>query len=948
MKKNFLLGLFMIMASVSFAQKPKKLTTGQFGERKPQDVSTIPVTKAKSIDKDYRVGPFIKTQPLTTDENEIILQEGWKLQAEEELKYTGFQISETSYEDNSWYNATVPGTVLTTLVNEKVYPDPYFGVNNTLIPDDLSRKNWWYRTEFKVPADKTEDKTYIVLNGINYSANVWLNGHKIGQLKGAFVRGKFEVSDFIKKGDNNALAIQILPPPNPGIPQEAHLEDRGRNGGQLCLDGPTFISSEGWDWIPGIRDRNIGVWQDVRVRFENGLNIANPFVVTDLDLPDLTKAHINISTTVNNTTSKVISAEVEAKIEKVIVKKTVRVAPNSSTEVTFDPSEYKKLNFKNPRLWWPNGYGAQELYTLELSVSKDGKVSDKKNVRFGIRELSFGLTVDTKDQQNVRIDYNPIADKSETHFLDNREPRKELQGVFVPKLAEGFDIKDFDQGEDTHLNPYLVIKVNGTPIFIKGGNWGMDDGMKRAERERLEPYLQLHKDANFNLIRNWTGESTEEIFYELCDEYGMLVWNDFWLSTQNYNLVPNDYNLFMDNAKDVVLRYRNHPSIVIWCPRNEGYAPDYLDTELSTLVTKYDGTRFYQGNSRNLNLRNSGPWHYAPDQTFYTAKSAYGFSTELGTTSVPTAETMRKMMAEEDLWPINDVWAYHDFHWGQEKYVAHIDELYGEATGIDDFCRKAQFVNYNSHRAMFESWNSKLWNNTTGLLLWMTHPAWPSTVWQVYSYDYETFGSYFASKVACEPLHIQKNIESGYIEVINASSNDLEKATASVEVFDLEGKQVSTVSKEVSLASNSMQTLIEKNFSKDIKGVHMVRLSLKDKKGKMISVNEYWETEEGGNFQKINDLEKISVAVAEVSEDADYKYFEISNTSSTPALNVKLNALSASTDKVILPAYFSEGYFTLMPNEKRVVKLNKANISETIKVRVTGYNIKKNNVSPVF
>lgn len=945
MKKNLLIILCLLLqGSLVLAQRPT-LTTGQFGERAPQDPSTIPTTKASSIDKEYRVGPFLEKEILSSNENEVILQDGWKLIEEEKLKYTGYLLSETNYEDKHWYNATVPGTVLTTLVNEKVYPDPYFGVNNTLIPDDLSRKNWWYRTTFNVDTDKAKEKIYVVFNGINYRAIVWLNGHKVGQLDGAFVRGKFEVSDFINKDKENALAVQILPPPNPGIPQEAHLEDRGRNGGQLCLDGPTFISSEGWDWIPGIRDRNIGLWQDVRIRYEGAVSIQNPFVITDLDLPDLSKAKLSIQTALANVSSKSKEVTVEAKVEKNVVSKTVTIAPNGTVEVNFTPEEYKKLTIKNPRLWWPNGYGEQELYELQLAVKEGDEVLDEKKIKFGIRELSFGLTVDTDQVQNVRIDYNPLKDTSEKHFLNNRNPRKELQGVFVPKLAEGFSIDQFDKGNDTHLNPYLVIKVNGTPIFIKGGNWGMDDGMKRTERNRMEPYFQLHKDANFNLIRNWTGESTEEVFFELADEYGMLIWNDFWLSTENHNLIPNDYNLFLDNAKDVVLKYRNHPSIVIWCPRNEGYAPEALDTALSTLVTKYDGTRFYQGNSRNLNIRNSGPWHYAPDQKFYPEKSAFGFTSELGTTSVPTAESMRKMMAEEDLWPINDVWAYHDFHWGQEKYVQHIDELYGKATGIDDFCKKAQFVNYNSHRAMFEAWNSKLWNNTTGLLLWMTHPAWPSTVWQVYSWDYETFGSYFASKVACEPLHIQKNITTGYIEVINASAQDLKNAVAKVEVFDLKGQSINSKSTKVSLTSNQMKTVIEANFSQDQKGVHLVRLILEDAKGQEISVNEYWETAEGGNFQNINDLNQINLSVVEASSDDVFIYYELKNETDTPALNIKLNALDAATNEVVLPAYFSEGYFTLMPGESRKVKLSKKNINTPIKVRVTGYNILSGNIN---
>ena len=121
----------------------------------------------------------------------------------------------------------------------------------------------------------------------------------------------------------------------------------------------------------------------------------------------------------------------------------------------------------------------------------------------------------------------------------------------------------------------------------------MDDGMKRVSREHLEPYFRLHKEANFNMIRNWTGESTEEVFYQLCDEYGMLVFNDFWLSTQGYNMPVNDDDLFLRNAEDVVKRFRNHPSIAIWNPRNEGFAPEYIEKRLAEMIARVDGTRYY-------------------------------------------------------------------------------------------------------------------------------------------------------------------------------------------------------------------------------------------------------------------------------------------------------------------------------------------------------------------
>lgn len=344
-------------------------------------------------------------------------------------------------------------------------------------------------------------------------------------------------------------------------------------------------------------------------------------------------------------------------------------------------------------------------------------------------------------------------------IFDNSQRREVEKRVFIPTLQDENLITKMTKIEGQ--SPYLIIYVNGKKIFCRGGNWGMDDGMKRTSREKLEPAFQLHKHANFNMIRNWTGESTEDIFFQLADEYGMLVWNDFWISTEGYNLNPLDENLFLENSLDVIKRFRNHASIAIWCPRNEGYAPLGIEYALAKQIANEDGTRFYIGNSREINLRPSGDWAYIEKPIEYFNKYAFGFSTEIGTFSIPTANTIKKFLKKEDWWPINDAWHYHDLHSNNqnlEGYLKAIDKKYGKSNSLDDFAKKAQLLNYDSYRTIFESWNSKIWNNTSGVLLWMTHPAWPSMIWQTYSYDFESTGAFFGSKKACEPIHIQFNL----------------------------------------------------------------------------------------------------------------------------------------------------------------------------------------------
>ena len=263
---------------------------------------------------------------------------------------------------------------------------------------------------------------------------------------------------------------------------------------------------------------------------------------------------------------------------------------------------------------------------------------------------------------------------------DSKVRYTNYDGEFVPNLLKPVSSQGIELIKDSLMKEYMVIKVNGQRIYCKGGNWGMDDGMKRVSRERLEPALKLHKNMNYNMIRNWTGESTEEVFYELCDEYGMLVMNDFWLSTDGFNLNPLDNCLFIKNVTETVRRFRNHPSIALWCARNEGFAPNELEYMLAATLAKEDGSRHYTGNSRSLNSSGSGPWRYQFDAGWYYRSLAGGFRSEVGTPSLPTAETVREFMAEEDTWPISDVWYYHDWH--NHRYGSKtFSELYKE--GVD-------------------------------------------------------------------------------------------------------------------------------------------------------------------------------------------------------------------------------------------------------------------------
>ena len=920
--KNFVSLTAGILCAASLcAQTPhEQMLSTNFGLPSPQPEetlpkSTVPVQMPQRVAK---VDALTMLRPMADNAWEIT--SGWELCEGDKVM------------TDQWYNATVPGTVLRTLVDQGVYPDPYFGLNNLAIPEDLCRKDWWYRCSISLSEDMLAKETLeLLFNGINYKADIWFNGQKIGSIAGAFIRGRFDITELAQA--ENTLAVHIYPPANPGIPHEqSPRSGGGKNGGALCLDGPTFFCSEGWDWMPGVRDRNIGIWQDVQLIATEGISLGDTQVITDLPLPSVAYADLTVQTSLKNSSASERTVVLEGKIGDITFNKEIILPAGSETQVSIPG-----IRMQNPKLWMPNGYGDPNLYELELSCTEGGKVSDKQTTRLGVRELSYELTVDAPSAKGLRIEHNPLADNHLGQILDHRMLRDTLGGLHIPSLAEGIDVKDLTVIPNDGMSPYLVIKVNGVRIFCRGGNWGMDDMMKNVSREHLEPYLILHKEANFNMIRNWTGASTSETLYELCDEYGMLVWNDFWLSTEGFNLNPLDEDLFMRNATDVVRRFRYHPSIVMWCPRNEGYATETLERRLSAMIQKEDITRRYHPNSRNCNLRWSGPWHYYKDAGVYYSYDAHGFNTELGSPSVPTAASMRKMMPEADQWPISDTWHYHDLLDGLHEYVNAVDRLYGKAESLDDFCSKVQFINYDSYRAMFESWNSRLWGDASGVLLWMSHPAWPSVEWQTYSWDYETFGSYYGSRKACEPVHVQMNLDDHDIVVLNTTTSSLDDMKVSLTCYDLAGKTLSSkIMKDIDVPANSRLDLFKAELE-GLTGNYMVRLILSDKKGKVITVNDYMMRGEGTeDFTALNNVGKAQLKARRLSSKSDTQRYEITNTSGNIALNLKFNLVNPENGEIILPAYFSDGYFHLLPGEKRTIEVHSPSAGA---IMVEGYNV---------
>ncbi len=923
-------------------------TRGQAGYRAPQDPATMPRSKA-AVPAPVAKKQVAQEALQANGPAQWAIAGGWRMTPAPKVDADGAAISRTSFTPKDWMSATIPGTVLTTMVDRGVYPDPDYGLNNLAIPESLNKQDYWYRVEFRAPKPARGRRLTLTFEGINYAASVWLNGQSLGSIKGAFIRGVFDISKVVNFDDANILAVRISPPPHPGIPQEQSVKGGpGENGGIMCLDGPTFVATEGWDWIPAVRDRDTGIWQAVTLTATNTVTIGDAQVVTSLPLPDTTRADVEITVPLNNVSSSPVTGTLKASFGDVAVSKQVTLAAGENT-VTLTPTAFAQLTVQHPQLWWPNGYGKPDLYTLHLAFSDGGGESDTKELRFGIREITYELSLLDGTGHLRRLEYSPtVARSKHEQVVDVRhEGMRELPAsdpypsVFPPEWKDGWKswVASLTPGEeqslavkmldDTKAAPYLVIRVNGVRIASRGGNWGMDDSRKRVSREHLEPFFRLHRDANLNIIRNWVGQDTEQIFYDLADEYGLMVWNDFWESTQNYNVEAQDPALFLDNARDTILRFRNHPSIVVWCGRNEGVPQPVINEGLINLIRNLDGTRFYFPSSNQVNLQNSGPYKYMDPALYYTSLN-HGFSVETGTPSFSTLESFRAWIPKEDQWPIGDAWAYHDWHQSGNgdmgPFMAQMQAEFGAPVNLEDFERKAQMLDYVDHRAIFEGMNAHLWAPNSGRMLWMTQPAWPSNTWQILNADYDTQSSFYAVKKACEPLHIQLDLSNYNVAVVNTTNAPQSALTLVANVYSLESKVLLHHDEKKDATANALTEGFRLELAPLLASekVVLVSLALTKASGEVVSSNFYWLGANSSSYRRLNRLPAGTLSATAKSARAGESIrvrVELRNVGSGVALANKLTLLNAGDGSRILPAYYSDNYISLLPGESREIEI---------------------------
>ena len=855
-----------------------------------------------------------------TAQNQYELNTGWFCNPIAKTKANGEQLSRTDFNLKKWMPATVPGTVLTTLLINGEVPDPFYGLNNEKIRDiyDTGREyyTYWFVKDFKESAASGE-QVWLNFRGINYSVDIFLNGKKVNKepFKGMYLRKQFNITSFLSKNGENRLAVLVHPADEVGNP------NGGQGGDGTIAKGVALQYTAGWDWIQPVRDRNTGIWDKVFIKKTKAVRLKNPHIVTLV--PGVRKpnspqdaATIKVSAELENTQKQPISGVLQYTLAGKTIKKQVTLEGMASVEVSLPD-----YILDHPKLWWPNGYGEQHLYNTEISFVVDGDISDSEKVTFGVREIQTDWNEHTRSKQ---------------------------------------------------------VYVNGQKIFIKGGNWIISDAMLRFSKERYDAEIRFHRDMNLNLIRIWGGALPERPeFYEACDAYGLLVIQDFWMSGDcngrwldpmkkedqwTRRQYPDDHGLFIQSATDVVKMLRNHASLAMWCGGNEITPPaDILSAIKDSILPKYDGTRWFidYSNSDEMSYNfkggnGDGPYGIQDINTFW-AERTWPFNSEVGSVGTGDAVSLKRFLPKKNqVIPVelegtekvkDEVWSYH-------KYIDYGNSLdaYGTPKNMEDFAAKAQLVNYNQYRGLIEGFTAHMWDWYTGVIIWKTQNPWTALRGQMYDYYLDPNACLYGLRSGSEPVHAMFNPVEKNIMIANNSFEPQHDAMLKITAYDMEGNstlltQVFTYVEPTSIRLiMSIKDQIEKLSNEE--GVFL-SVQLLNVNQELISDNFYWLPDEKGNYSGLQKMKENSLKATAKQQNNGEVTLELQNpTGKTVAFFNRISLVNKKTKERVLPTFYSDNYVSVVPGDKKTITISQAEINKDLyEIEIEGYNVPQQTVA---
>lgn len=836
-----------------------------------------------------------ETNVLTLPEpgGKTLLHTGWMARRASDIKTDGNTLSRSPLDRNGWMPARVPGTVLTTLLENNLYPAPEFGMNNNLIPDIYEAGNdfytYWFVSEFETPDVPDSRNVWFNFRGINYKAELFLNGKRLNNTthEGMFLRQSYNVTELLRKDGKNILAVLVYPPTYPGNP------NGGQGGDGWIARNNTMQYTPGWDWVQPVRDRNTGIWDEVSVTTTGDVTVKSPYVVTKVpgvrspEKKTQDDALVKTSVEVENITGEPRKGTLVCETNGTRLTQRITLAANEKRTVDF-----ASLKIRNPRLWWPNGVGEQPLYDMHIYFETEGenradRISDSQHLRYGIREI-------TSDK---------CPDNGGRRFF-----------------------------------------VNGQKVYMTGGNYISSDWLLRLSPERYRDEVRFHAEMNLRMIRVWGGALLERPeFYEACDEYGILVFQDLWgsgdcngawedpMKTDSRERrweYPDNHDLFITSVRDQVKMIRNHPSLCLWCGANEWPLAANIDKQLKEKVfPELDPERLFVSYStdslftRNLLGDNGdGPYGIQEPEWFFTFRS-HPFNPEAGSVGSPEVESMREMMSESDLrgfprrsFTRNATWRYHK----DLGYRDHL-ERFGEVNDIETYCKYAQVVNYDQYRSFMEGWASHLWDWYTGILIWKTQNPWTSLRGQMYDWYLDVNASLYGTRKGCEPLHAFYNPVARRAELLNTSLVDQRGLTVTARIYDAKGTVRWEKETKSDALANTVNPLFDITVPDDIEGIYFLTLSTQPGES-----NIYWLTTLANDFSGLTTLpaSRPELKASLQKKDSDYTGTVSLRSDGKISFFNRIKLFDKQTGKRILPVHYSDNYITLMPGDEREITLS--------------------------
>jgi exo-1,4-beta-D-glucosaminidase len=832
----------------------------------------------------------------------IFLGKNWSIQSSAQVKEKGEAISSNNFRPQGWYPASVPSTVVGNLVEDKVYPDPLSDKNLRLIPgckyqiganfsnlpmpeDSPFRVSWWYRTQFRLPSDFRHKNVWLNFEGINFRANIWLNGQQIAtseQIAGTFRLHELNIKNVARVGELNTLAVEVFPPQ------------------------PDDLAWTWVDWNPMPPDKNMGIFRDVFLTSSGPVTLRYPQVVTHFDLPSPETGHLTVNAEVHNASDVEVTGTMTVRLAGIRVSQRMSLEPQETTSVSFSPTDFPQLNISKPRLWWPRGMGPQNLQGLVAEFESGGQLSDRQATRFGIREITSEL--DGQNHRLFKVNGRNVLIRGGGWASD----------IFLRPLPERLK-SEFEYVKDMNLNTIrLEGQLQPDSFFDLADQYGI---LIMAGWCCCSHWEHWEHRADYKEGPTWDKEDYEIAAKSQADQIRRLRNHASllaWLNGSDNPPPPDVEQTYID-----ILKKYHWPNPFLSSA-----------TAKPTTVTGATGVKM------------EGPYEWVPASYWLADKNlggAHGFATEISPgPAVPPIESLRRMLPPDHLWPINEYWSYHAGG-GQFKdlkvFTEALSARYGPANDAPDYARKSQLMAYESQRAMFEAYGGKRYTST-GVIQWMLNNAWPSMIWHLYDYYLMPGGGYFGTKKACEPIHVQYSYEDKSVIAVNTTQAPLRDLKLTAQVYDINLAPKFSKVLRLDLPADSTSRAFEIPQMQDLSPTYFLRVLLEDSKGQLVSSNFYWlstkddvldwqkstwyytPTNSYADMTQLQNLQPVKLAVstrAVRKNGAEIAHVTVSNPGHSLAFFLHLQIKQGHTQREVLPVIWQDNYFSLLPGESRDV-----------------------------